>query len=139
MKKVTGSNLKSSAMSILTVYLGLVLGVFTLQKVPSHLAKYVAAAVGLGGPFFVKNKDLQILFATVGAAGVSKIIKDLTAGKTGVLSMVNSSTPTLAGTGGMGYAGSLGRLGNVHTGEMLSLGEVDVDPQINMGDSLSLN
>lgn len=138
MKQLNVKNLKESATMILTVYLGLILGVYSMNNIPSAMAKYAAAAVGLIGPFAVKNTTLKTLLAVVGAAGTAKIVKDMTEGKTGILSTVNSFAPTLSGVRGLGNANYyLGNMPSAPISERLALGNMPAEAQASFSDMLS--
>lgn len=115
MKTKDKNNLKEGAMSTISVLGGLSGGVLGINKLPAPYGKWILLSAGVAGTFLVENKNLQVVMAAIGAVGLAKVLKDATAGKTGILNMVNTFTPTLAGVGRLGNVNMpmrLGRLGN---------------------------
>lgn len=108
MKKVTVSSTLSSVKQIAAISAGLAAGKLTADQAVSRLHPIYGPLAGtiVMGILAVqmKNPYAKSIFAGIGAVHLITVVKNATAGKTGLLSVVNSYTPSVSGLKGLGNA-----------------------------------
>lgn len=106
MKTVTVNSTLSSVKDIAAISAGLAAGKLTADQAVSRLHPIYGPLAGtiVMGILAVqmKNKYAKSIFAGIGAVHLITVVKNATAGRTGLLSVVNSYTPSINGFNGFG-------------------------------------
>jgi hypothetical protein len=143
MAKVNVKKAGTDAVTMLVAFVAFLLGAAAVNKVKgiNRFAPGAVAAAGLIWAQMTSTQRYKIAAYALTIPAVVNIVKTITDGKTGILSTINSTVPTLSGTrlGRLGSPQPFGYLGNASpAAEMLSLGN-DSETQYDAASALSLN
>lgn len=139
MAKPTVNNTLESLKQMGSVSVGLAAGKLTAERAQGFhpIAGPAVGSVLMGALAVVaQNKHLKNIAIGAGAVNFLMAIKNATAGKTGLFSVVNSYTPSLSGM--RGFSGMRG-LGNYSSAAQLGIPESAAKPAFSAGQLMGAN